>query len=361
MARLSEPTRKVVRSDGSVRYQARVDIGRLAGGRRGQQKRTFVTRREAREWLASIVKNRADGTLVQPTSLTVSQALDEWLQGKRDLRPSTRRCYVDALKPVHLNLGQRPIQSLSKSDLDRLVVLLLETGGPRGQGRSPRTVTLMLNVLQQALDDAFRQGLLVRNVAALVQRPRARRTEIATWTADEVRRFAQLAAGERIYVAWLLTLMGLRRGEVLGLRWREVSLEPPVPQLRIRQTRVIVAGKNAVVSDPKTSRGRRTLPLDPQVVAAFDEYRERRESEEGLLGRSVDPSDHVVVDELGKPYAPDRYSDMFQRLAVRAGVRKIRLHDARHTALTLMALRGVPLSVVAAWAGKADHGCTLGN
>jgi integrase len=101
----------------------------------------------------------------------------------------------------------------------------------------------MLNVLQQALDDAFRQGFLVRNVAALVQRPRARRTEMATWTADEVRRFAQFAAGERIYVAWLLTLMGLRRGEVLGLRWRDVSLEPPVPQLRIRQTRVIVAGK----------------------------------------------------------------------------------------------------------------------
>src|SRR3954468_15360924 len=122
MARLSEPIRKVVRSDGSVRYQARVDIGRLAGGGRGQQKRTFTTRREAREWLASMVKDRADGTLVQPTSLTVSQVLDEWLQGKRDLRPSTRRCYVDALKPVHINLGQRPIQRLSKSDLDRLVV-----------------------------------------------------------------------------------------------------------------------------------------------------------------------------------------------------------------------------------------------
>jgi integrase len=73
----------------------------------------------------------------------------------------------------------------------------------------------------------------------------------------------------------------------------------------------------------------------------------------------VDPSDHVVVDELGKPYAPDRYSDMFQRLAVRAGVRKIRLHDARHTALTLMALRGVPFSVVAAWAGHADPAFTL--
>ena len=66
-----------------------------------------------------MVKNRADGTLVQPTSLTVSQVLDEWLEGKRDLRPSTRRCYVDALKPVRPQPRSAPMQSLSKSDLDR--------------------------------------------------------------------------------------------------------------------------------------------------------------------------------------------------------------------------------------------------
>jgi integrase len=78
-----------------------------------------------------------------------------------------------------------------------------------------------------------------------------------------------------------------------------------------------------------------------------------------LLGRTLDPAEYVVVDELGKPCAPDRFSDMFQRLAAQAGVRKIRLHDARHTALTLMVLRGVPLSVVAAWAGHADPAFTL--
>jgi integrase len=291
--------------------------------------------------------------------MTMDQLLDEWLNGKRDIRPSTRRSYVDALKPVREFLGRRAVQQLRKTDLDGLVVTMLQSGGPRGTGRSPRTVTLMLNVLQQALDDAARQGHIVRNVAALVQRPRNRRVEMATWSEAEVRLFAQAAAAERLHVAWLLTLMGLRRGEVLGLRWQDVLLGDGEAHLRIRQTRVIVSGKDVVVSEPKTARGRRVLPLDARVVEAFRTFRIPRESEAKLLGRTLDPAEYVVVDELGKPCAPDRFSDMFQRLAAQAGVRKIRLHDARHTALTLMVLRGVPLSVVAAWAGHADPAFTL--
>ena len=113
--------------------------------------------------------------------------------------------------------------------------------------------------------------------------------------------------------------MGLRRGEVLGLRWHDVSLEPPVPQLRIRQTRVIVAGKDVVVSEPKTTRGRRTLPLDPHVVAAFTEYRERRESEERSWVVPSSPADHVVVDELGQPIAPDATATCSSELACAQG------------------------------------------
>ena len=101
MPRLREPIRKVVRSNGTVRYQARIDIGRGADGQRLQRRGTFATRRDAREWLATVVDERAKGTLVAPSRLTVGEMLDEWLDGKRDLRPSTRRTYVDALKPVH--------------------------------------------------------------------------------------------------------------------------------------------------------------------------------------------------------------------------------------------------------------------
>ena len=357
MPRLREPIRKVVRSNGTVRYQARVDIGRGVDGQRLQRKSTFATRREAREWLATVVDERTKGTLVAPSRLTVGQLLDEWLEGKRDLRPSTRRTYVDALKPVRQKLGDRPVQRLTKADLDQLVSQMAEGGGRHGGGRGARTVTITLNVLQQALNDAAQQGLVVRNVASLVQRPRQAHLEMTTWTLAEIRRFEQAVADERLRVAWLLTILGLRRGEVLGLRWKDVS--PERSELRIRQTRVPVSGQGVVISEPKTTRGRRVLPLDPYLVEALREFRALREREAAVLGQELDAADVIVVDELGSPIPPDKYSKMFRALTETAHLRRIRLHDVRHTALTLMALNGVPLAVVAAWAGHADPAFTL--
>ena len=127
-------------------------------------------------------------------------------------------------------------------------------------------------VLQQALGDAAQQGLIVRNVASLVQRPRQTHQEMTTWPLTEVRQFERAVAGERLRLAWLLTLLGLRRGEVLGLLWQDVDLDPARPQLRIRQTRVPVHGHGVSVSEPKTSRGRRTLPLDHHLVEAFTDF-----------------------------------------------------------------------------------------
>lgn len=358
MPRLREPIRKVVRSDGTVRYQARIDVGRNPAGQRTQQHRTFATRREAREWLASVTDERRKGTHVAPSRVTVSQLLDAWMESKRDLRPSTRRTYLDALKPVHRKLGGRQVQRLTKGDLDRLVSEELESGGRLGRGWSPRTVAITLNVLQQALDDAAKQGIVVRNVASLVQRPRQPHREMTTWTLAELRAFERAIESERLRPAWLLTMMGLRRGEVLGLRWRDLDLGD-TPRMRIRQTRVPVAGSGVVVSEPKTSRGRRMLPLDTLLAGVLEEFRGRRVQEAALLGRAVEPWDYVVVDEVGDPIDPEMYTKRFQVLVRRAGLRPIRLHDVRHTALTLMALNGVPLAVVAAWAGHADPAFTL--
>ncbi len=118
-------------------------------------------------------------------------------------------------------------------------------------------------------------------------------------------------------------------------------------------------GHGVIVSEPKTSRGRRTLPLDTHLVEAFAEFRRLRDAETALIGTTVSVSDVVVVDEVGTPIAPDKYSKMFRQLTKAAGLRTIRLHDVRHTALTLMSLNGVPLAVVAAWAGHADPAFTL--
>jgi integrase len=346
-----EPIRKITLADGSTRYRVVVDVGRGPDGSRDQRTSTHKTLREAREWLAKVRTSAKEGSYVRPSKLTLTEHLDTWLAGKRDLRPSTRRGYVDALKPFRAALGTKPLQQIGKADLDRVVTTMLTTGGPNGHGRKPRTVILSLVVLQQALDDAVRQGLLVRNVAALVERPRQEHHEMRAWTLAQAQAFLRHVAKDRLYAAWLLTLHGLRRGEVLGLRWSDVDLDSDPPTLAVRSTRVLVDAVTVEVGEPKTARGRRLLPLPPGMVAALRALKAQVARERLAAGPAYEDSGLVVVDELGQPLRPERYSDAFQRLVREAKLPVIRLHDARHTAASLMLALGYPVHIVAAWLG----------
>ena len=130
-------------------------------------------------------------------------------------------------------------------------------------------------------------------------------------------------------------------------------------RLTVSQARVLVTSDDIVISPPKTRRGARTLPLEPAVASALSAFRHLHATEAELAGSAHHHSGLVVVNELGVPLRPAVYSDRFRRLVDESGLRPIRLHDLRHTALTLMTLRGVPLPVVAAWAGHADPAFTL--
>lgn len=157
--------------------------------------------------------------------------------------------------------------------------------------------------------------------------------------------------------AWELTLRGLRRGEVCGLRWDDVDLKQSM--LRIRQTRTEVDGR-VVIGEPKTSRSRRALPMDPTLTAALHDLRRRQASERLTAGPAAyDDSGWIVVDELGRAIAPSVYSDRFARLARRAALPVIRLHDARHSWATLAHLNGVPVATISAWLGHATASFTM--
>jgi integrase len=379
MPRGSDPIKRVVLPSGAVRYRFTVDVGQkvktdsagkpaMKDGKpvmmRDQRTFSFERRKDAVEKRSSLLADRARGTLVAASKMTVSQHLDEWLAGKRDLKKRTFANYRDALKPVHERLGEIELQKLSKANVDQLVTWMLANGrrvGQRGTPLSPSTVVLMLTVLSMALDDAMAQGLVLRNVARLVERPKMTRHEMKTWTAEHAAAFLTAVAAERMAVGWGLSMYGMRRGEVLGLRWCDVDLVGKT--LTIRKTRSPLDG--AVVEDePKTERSKRTLPLDDDMVAAFTtlQLRQREEAENAgdAYGTCPDCGElHVVVDELGEPLHPESFSDQFEVRVKRAGLPPIRLHDCRHTAGTLMHLRGVPTAVISAWLGHASASFTM--
>jgi integrase len=375
--RRTEPIRKIILKNGQVRYRFVIRVGKKPNGKPDQRTFTYDTLKEAREERAKIIADKARGTLVRATKVTVNEQCDEYLAGRRTLRPSTLSNYTHALKPVRERLGHVLLQQLTKAHVDQLVNDMLANGrrvGTKGRPLSPRAVTLTLTVLAMVLDDAVKQGHLVRNVARLVDRPAATAREMSTWTAKEASAFLTYVAEDRLYVAWLMSLYGLRRGEVLGLRWcdidltgrlaRERGLPEGTPSLVLRTTRVIVDGE-VIHSEPKTAKGKRTLPLDAPMVAALTalQLRQRDEADEAESAYTAACPDcgeaHVVVDELGEPVHPESYSDRFEVLNRKAKLPAIRLHDTRHTCGTLMHLRGVPPVVIAAWLGHADASFTI--
>jgi integrase len=248
-----------------VRYEVVIDVGRDANGRRRQSPTRYRTLRCARVALAKTRVGVEEGTHVARETMTVRTYLEQWVGGKIDLRSSTREGYRTDLKPVVARFGDLPLQKLTKAHLDRLVAAQSSSGGRSGTGRSARTVTLMLVVLGQALEAAGRQRLVTVSVASLVNRPApAAVVPKQAWTAEQVRTFLAFVAAHRLACAWRLSMLGLRRGEVLGLKWSEADLE--AGSASVMRARVLDGGQ-VVVNKPKTARGTRTVYLPAEVVA----------------------------------------------------------------------------------------------
>jgi integrase len=369
---VKEPIRKIELKDKTVRYRLVVDIGYDETGKRQQLTRTFDKLKDARAELSRIRHETDKCTFVKPSDIIVNQYLDEYFVGAtRDRRESTKISYRDAFRPVRERLGNRKLQSITKADVEDLVDWMLTSGrkhgGKPGTGLGARSVRLTLGGLKAAFEMAVDEGRLVRNVLKLVTPPEYTPKERDTWSRAEVRKFLRTATSTRLHAAWRLSLYGLRHGEVLGLRWSDIDLKAKT--LRVNQARVLVDYK-VRIEEPKSHNGKRTLPLDDDLVAALTELRKRQVKESESAGPAYQAGledldwyargdEYIVTDELGIPLHPESYSDEFTRMLKRAGLRKIRLHDSRHTTLSLMEKAGVPISVISKWAGHYDSAFTM--
>lgn len=353
-----DPFQRVHLKSGKTRYRFVIDVGKKPNGKRDQRTFTYDTLREARTERNRMLSEVEAKTFVRPANTTVAEYIAEWLEGKRNVRPKTLRTYSDALLPVVERLGQVKLQDLTKAQLDKLVTWMLKQGRrkPNGdhKGLSPNTVTRCLQVLTNALNDAERAGRVGRNVAALVERPTGLAPELGTWTAEDGVSFLKYVRDDPAYVAWLLAMYGLRRGEVLGLRWSDVDFEAQT--ITVRWTRSTTDGVDVVEGPPKTRKGIRTLPMDEALQKAL--WRLRIVSEP-CIPCGICSGFHVVVNAYGDPRRPAWMTERFRDLVTRYRLPLIRLHDVRHTCGTLMHLQGVPAAVISQWLGHANAAFTM--
>ncbi|ORW02487.1 tyrosine-type recombinase/integrase [Mycobacterium kyorinense] len=345
-----------------VRYQVTVDAGSdPITGRRRQVRRRFKTEREAREELGRITEQAATDTFVPRKAVTVEELCKDWLASLHNARPTTVNAYRYSLAPLRERHGDLVAQKLTRPDLDRLLTDLRDGGTTTAKGHPrrpwlPRSLNKAVDAWRAVLAYGVERRELSHNVAASMRKaPRVHR-EMATYTPEEIRRVLRAADKDRNGHLWYLALSGLRRGEIAGLRWSDVDLDAGT--VSVERNRVQAGAGNVVENEPKTLSSRRVLPLDEGLVGVLKRASARYAQERLSLGPAHRDSGYVAVNEIGEPYTPDTLTRMWLKLAKAAGVRPIRLHDARHSCGTAMHLRGVPLAVIAKWLGHADASIT---
>jgi integrase len=200
-------------------------------------------------------------------------------------------------------------------------------------------------------------GRLARNVAASANPPRVPHPDTPAWTAEEVGRFLAHVSTDRLLAAWVtLATTGLRRGELLAVRWSDVDLE--AARLEVRRALVLVAGE-PIFTEPKTKRGRRSVPLSPETVAALREHRIRQVEERLASGPAWHDNGLVFCREDGTLVRPERLADAFKRHVRDARLPQLTLHGLRHSFATLALRVGIHPKVVSEVLGHANISITL--
>lgn len=346
----------------TTRWYVVVDVGTDGAGRRRQKWHGgFRTRKEAEIARAKLVDDLHTGSYVMPDRLSFNDWVkDSWLpMTEMRVKPSTFHSYRRNLE-IHVlpAIGSRPLQQVTPLMLNALYSKLQSEGSGNGV-LSAKTVRYIHTTIHKALEDAVDAGVLAKNVAERAKPPRPSRRatgKVGSWECHELAQFLESLKGERLAAVWRLAAMtGMRRGEVLGLRWCDVDLD--AARLSVRQAVVAVA-YSVIESTPK-SHNARVIDLDRETVDTLRAYRQQQLAEQAEWSGAYEHHDLVAARENGTPIHPHSFSQTFERLVRRAGVRKIRLHDLRHTHATLALKAGVPVKVVSERLGHESPAFTL--
>ena len=306
--------------------------------------------------------SRRRGHLRRHRKLTLGEFLThEWLPAKRStVKATTWESYErHVLKYVVPSIGNIALQNVTASRLNAFYSDMLDAGRrTRAGGLAVKTVKNIHGTLHKALEDAVRWGSLAKNPADQADPPKGSSPEMRVWTPEQLHAFLKAVEAERLYAAWrLAALTGVRRGELVGLRWTDVDVE--ASRLTVRQIRTMV-GSEVVTTTPKTRQAVRTLALDRgrhRRSAPIGRCRPRRGSL--WVPGTRRPRASVFTNPDGSPVHPVRIMRWFEQLRERAELPPIRFHDVRHSYATALLRAGVPLKVVSQRLGHSSPVVTM--
>jgi len=332
----------------------------------GKRKQQWVsvkgTKKDAEKRLAEMLHQIDTGSFMKPGKTTVAEFLERWLKdyAKPNLAPRTAEGYESIIRQ-HLipRLGNIPLMRLKPEHLQKYYSETLSSGRcGKSSSLTAQTVRHHHTALHKALQTAVEWGVLPRNVADAVKAPRAERPEMRTWGESEIGQFLQAARRTPYYALFYSALFtGMRRSELLALRWQDVDLI--LSQVHVSRSLHQIRDRSLVFRSTKTAKGRRTIDLPPSAARVLAEHRERQKLERLMLGMPSKDEDLVFSHVDATPLRPNSITRAWVMLAARAGLKVIRLHDARHTHASIMLKQGVHPKIVQERLGHSSIAITL--
>lgn len=330
-----------------------VFLGRdpVSGKKRYKWRTVKGTKKQAESELNKLLREIETGTDLEPGRLTTAEFLERWLDASRSrVGPRTWERYAQLLRlhvvPV---LGSIPLGKLRPLHLERVYSKML------AKGLAARTVLHAHRVLHAALRQAVRWQLAPRNIAEAVTPPRPVARDVEALDPAQAMRLIESVRGTWLEVPVVLALgTGMRRGEVLGLRWKDVDLS--AGRARIAQT-LQATQEGLRFLPPKTHRSKRSVSLPAFVVEMLRRHRKGQNERRLLVGKSWHDNDLVIDRGTGEPMPPHALSQQFRTVSRRAGL-DINFHGLRHAHASLMLAGGVHLKVVSERLGHSAIGIT---
>jgi len=330
---------------GKYFYIVDIGIDPLTGRRKQKKKRGFITKKEAENALTKLLSEVHTGVYVEPSKLLYGEYLESWFNTKK------YSIGIQTAKVPKGYLNTRIITSLGSIKLAKLTSLHMQNdvNSLRDEGLKRGTIEKIVKIIRNSLDHAIDLELITKNVAVKTKLPKVDKEELTVWNEYEVQLFLKAAQDSRYSIVFHMALVtGMRQGELLGLRWKDVDLEKG--HLNISQT---------LSHDGKTKSSLRKILLPVSTVAKLNKHRAVVLKEKLSQGEENQGNDLVMCTPSGTPINTANVRRSLNALIKKAAVPKIRFHDLRHTHATLLLAKGVNVKVISEQLGHSNIKITL--
>jgi integrase len=354
-----------VRRRGAKSWELKFDLGRdpLTGKRQVRYHSFKGTKRQAEVELANLIAAHSKGEYVDPSRTTVAEFLDRWERDWASLNvsPKTLERYSELLRNhVRPHVGGTAIQKLAPVHLSELYGKLLREGGAKGRPLAARTVGHVHRVLHRALGHAVKWGVVQKSAADHVEPPRVPHSEIEILRADDVRAVLQGLRGKSLYTIAAAALgTGMRRGELLALRWRDVDLDRGL--VRVEQALEYTKAGGCRFKAPKTKHGRRTITIPPALISELRAHRRAHQERSLALGVGKLGDEALVFPAAeGGPRNPTTLTKRWSAAMAAIERAGITFHSLRHTHASNLIAAGLDVLTISRRLGHGSPAITLG-